>query len=120
MAACEGVQGAPTKPPNELLFLATAEQGLAVYEASDGSLVSHLPPGAFDATLTQGGDLGRPTWPVTTAGCTGCGQVGPCGWTGSPTSAAPRHSRRCWCRRPASRPSWAPAPCWWSRAPTAA
>ncbi len=59
MAACEGVQGAPTKPPNELLFLATAEQGLAVYEASDGSLVSHLPPGAFDATLTQGGDLGE-------------------------------------------------------------
>jgi hypothetical protein len=59
LAACDGVQGAPSKAPNELLFLATAGQGPAVYEASNGALVANLPPGAFDATLTPGGDLGE-------------------------------------------------------------
>jgi hypothetical protein len=57
LAACNGVQGSPSKAPNELVFLATAGQGRAVYEVSDGTLVSNLPAGAFDATLTSGGDL---------------------------------------------------------------
>jgi hypothetical protein len=57
VAACEGVPGSSGKPPTELLFVAGAEHQLTAYEASDGSLVTQLPPGAFDATLNGGGDL---------------------------------------------------------------
>ncbi|HEY8641865.1 MAG TPA: hypothetical protein VIO84_03775 [Candidatus Dormibacteraeota bacterium] len=59
LAACDGFQAAPTKAPNELLFLAAARQSLSVYEVSNGALVANLPPGAFDATVTPGGDLGE-------------------------------------------------------------
>jgi len=59
LAACDGIQAAPSQAPNELLFLAAAGQGPAVYEVSNGGLVANLPPGAFDATVTPGGDLGE-------------------------------------------------------------
>ena len=57
VAACEGVPGSPSKPPSELLFVSSPEHPLTAYEASDGSLVSELPTGAFDAMVSSGGDL---------------------------------------------------------------
>ncbi len=56
-AACEGVAQTSSKPPSELLFVSGAEHQLTAYEASDGSLVTELPAGAFDATLNSGGNL---------------------------------------------------------------
>ncbi|HEX6348153.1 MAG TPA: hypothetical protein VF160_02045 [Candidatus Dormibacteraeota bacterium] len=57
VAACQGVAVGPTKPPNELLFVSGPQNQVSAYEASDGSPAGPLPAGAFDATLTGGGDL---------------------------------------------------------------
>ena len=57
LAACSGVQTAAPQRPSELLFISAGNHALAVYEATDGTLAGDLPAGAFDATLTGGGDL---------------------------------------------------------------